>query len=304
MPSRHAPSSSCLRGPARSRNRTAAGRRRAEFESRPGVPHRRPGRRPPPARRARYRSHGGRRTFPASAAPGPAPADRHHVRWLKSWRKSVPTAQLLGKSQGEGGPSVMVWPMPSRTRGAGLQGSAGGGPGRGGYAWSAADEEFGQNPGPRASRPRSVRARSRFDLMASGRWPGDEMERLRRPPTRTTGTAMARALDQVNEISAFRLGRVDPTRLPVNRLSRKPGPGRRRCGGRCGARPCAGPDRRSGRRISPVQRPRGAVKAGPGRLSARPPSVRRTRSRPPSAGGTARPTGRRGKGVSNKRRIC
>ncbi|XKK57704.1 hypothetical protein HFP69_16840 [Streptomyces sp. ARC12] len=32
-----------------------------------------------------------------------------------------------------------------------------------------------------------------------------ELERLRRPPTRTTGSAMARALDRVNEISAFQL---------------------------------------------------------------------------------------------------
>ncbi|MGY3064199.1 TnpA family transposase [Streptomyces sp. TE3672] len=46
-----------------------------------------------------------------------------------------------------------------------------------------------------------------------------ELERLRRPPTRTTGTAMARALDRVNEISAFQLGRVNLTRVPVNRLT-------------------------------------------------------------------------------------
>jgi len=46
-----------------------------------------------------------------------------------------------------------------------------------------------------------------------------ELERLRRPPTRTTGRALARALDRVNEISAFELGRVDLSRVPVNRLS-------------------------------------------------------------------------------------
>nr|WSU78229.1 hypothetical protein OG499_37125 [Streptomyces anulatus] len=46
-----------------------------------------------------------------------------------------------------------------------------------------------------------------------------ELERLRRPPTRTTGTAMARALDRVNEISAFQLGRVNLARVPVNRLT-------------------------------------------------------------------------------------
>ncbi|MFJ4501239.1 hypothetical protein [Streptomyces sp. NPDC088864] len=36
-----------------------------------------------------------------------------------------------------------------------------------------------------------------------------ELERLGRPPTRTTGTSMAKALERVDEISAFRLGRVD-----------------------------------------------------------------------------------------------
>lgn len=29
---------------------------------------------------------------------------------------------------------------------------------------------------------------------------------MRRPPTRTTGTGMAKALERVEEISAFRLG--------------------------------------------------------------------------------------------------
>ncbi len=46
-----------------------------------------------------------------------------------------------------------------------------------------------------------------------------ELERLRRPPTRSTGTAMARALDRVNEISGFGLGRVNLSRVPVNRLA-------------------------------------------------------------------------------------
>ena len=46
-----------------------------------------------------------------------------------------------------------------------------------------------------------------------------ELERLRRPPTRSTGTAMARALDRVNEISAFKLARVNLSRVPVNRLA-------------------------------------------------------------------------------------
>jgi hypothetical protein len=46
-----------------------------------------------------------------------------------------------------------------------------------------------------------------------------ELERLRRPPTRSTGTAMARALERVEEITAFGLGRVDLSRVPVTRLA-------------------------------------------------------------------------------------
>lgn len=45
------------------------------------------------------------------------------------------------------------------------------------------------------------------------------LETLLGPPTRTPGTALARALDRVNEISAFQLGRVNLTNVPVNRLS-------------------------------------------------------------------------------------
>ncbi|MCQ4083913.1 Tn3 family transposase [Streptomyces sp. RB6PN25] len=46
-----------------------------------------------------------------------------------------------------------------------------------------------------------------------------ELERLRRPPTRTTGTSMAKALERVDEISAFRLGRVKVDKVPPNRLA-------------------------------------------------------------------------------------
>ncbi|MFI5635042.1 DUF4158 domain-containing protein [Streptomyces sp. NPDC051664] len=46
-----------------------------------------------------------------------------------------------------------------------------------------------------------------------------ELERLRRPPTRTTGTAFARALERVDEISAFQLGRVRLSQVPPNRLA-------------------------------------------------------------------------------------
>lgn len=46
-----------------------------------------------------------------------------------------------------------------------------------------------------------------------------ELERLRTPPVKTTGTAMVRAMERVGEISAFALGRVNLSRVPVNRLS-------------------------------------------------------------------------------------
>ncbi|MFB6717087.1 MULTISPECIES: Tn3 family transposase [unclassified Streptomyces] len=46
-----------------------------------------------------------------------------------------------------------------------------------------------------------------------------ELERLRRPPTRTTGTSMAKALERVDEISAFQLGRVKLDKVPPNRLA-------------------------------------------------------------------------------------
>jgi hypothetical protein len=58
-----------------------------------------------------------------------------------------------------------------------------------------------------------------------------ELERLRQPPTRSTGTAMARALERVDEISSFQLGRVNlsrsagPTRAPAFWTAR----GGRRC---------------------------------------------------------------------------
>lgn len=46
-----------------------------------------------------------------------------------------------------------------------------------------------------------------------------ELERLRTPPVTSTGTAMVRAMERVEEISAFALGRVNLSRVPVNRLS-------------------------------------------------------------------------------------
>lgn len=46
-----------------------------------------------------------------------------------------------------------------------------------------------------------------------------ELERLRRQPTRTTGTGMAKALERVEEISAFGLRRVRLDRVPPNRLA-------------------------------------------------------------------------------------
>jgi TnpA family transposase len=46
-----------------------------------------------------------------------------------------------------------------------------------------------------------------------------ELERLRTPPVKSTGTAMVRALERVEEISAFGLGRVNLSSVPVNRLN-------------------------------------------------------------------------------------
>ncbi len=45
------------------------------------------------------------------------------------------------------------------------------------------------------------------------------LEELRRPPTRTTGTAMKRALQRVDEIAVYRLGRLKLDKLPPNRLA-------------------------------------------------------------------------------------
>nr|WP_199847564.1 MULTISPECIES: hypothetical protein [unclassified Streptomyces] len=46
-----------------------------------------------------------------------------------------------------------------------------------------------------------------------------ELERLRRPPTGTTGTAFARALERVDEIGAYRLGRLRLSQIPPNRMA-------------------------------------------------------------------------------------
>jgi TnpA family transposase len=45
------------------------------------------------------------------------------------------------------------------------------------------------------------------------------LESFRRPPTKTTGTAMKRALERVDEIAVYRLGRVKLDKLPPNRLA-------------------------------------------------------------------------------------
>jgi TnpA family transposase len=46
-----------------------------------------------------------------------------------------------------------------------------------------------------------------------------ELERLRTPPRSSTGAAMVAALERVEEIGSFRLGRVNLSRAPLNRLS-------------------------------------------------------------------------------------
>lgn len=61
------------------------------------------------------------------------------------------------------------------------------------------------------------------DLVATLKTPEgsrfSELERLRRPPTRTTGTAFARALERVDEIGAYRLGRLKLSQIPPNRMA-------------------------------------------------------------------------------------
>ncbi|MET9437579.1 hypothetical protein [Streptomyces sp. NPDC006551] len=42
-----------------------------------------------------------------------------------------------------------------------------------------------------------------------------ELDRLRTPPVKSTGTGMVRAMERVEEISAFALGRVNLSRVPV-----------------------------------------------------------------------------------------
>ncbi|MEU9428685.1 Tn3 family transposase [Streptomyces sp. NPDC048342] len=61
------------------------------------------------------------------------------------------------------------------------------------------------------------------DLVATLKTPEgkrySELERMRRPPTRTTGTAMKGALQRVDDIAGFQLGRVKLDKIPPNRLS-------------------------------------------------------------------------------------
>ncbi|MFB9626222.1 DUF4158 domain-containing protein [Nonomuraea helvata] len=115
-----------------------------------------------------------------------------------------------------------------------------------------------------------------------------ELERLRRPPTRTTGTSMAKALERVDEISAFRLGRVKVDLVPPNRLATLAGVGLGLRGGRRG---------RQGLTRTPVRRsaPRPGVVAvltglPSGRcLSCRTRSRRRPSPRPGSGPGRGLP---------------
>lgn len=61
------------------------------------------------------------------------------------------------------------------------------------------------------------------DLVATLKTPEgtrySELERMRRPPTRSTGTAMKGALQRVEDIAAFGLGRLKLEQIPPNRLS-------------------------------------------------------------------------------------
>ncbi|GAA3995466.1 hypothetical protein GCM10022384_48550 [Streptomyces marokkonensis] len=73
-----------------------------------------------------------------------------------------------------------------------------------------------------------------------------ELERMRRPSTRTTGNAMKGALERVDEIAAFRLGKVKVEQIPPNRLV---APAKNGLGSK--ARTWPAPRSRSARRWSP-----------------------------------------------------
>ncbi|MCX4548221.1 MULTISPECIES: Tn3 family transposase [unclassified Streptomyces] len=74
-----------------------------------------------------------------------------------------------------------------------------------------------------AKEVRRVDAALPGDLVATLKTPEgkrySELERMRRPPTRTTGTAMKGALQRVEDIASFQLGRVKLDKIPPNRLS-------------------------------------------------------------------------------------
>ncbi|CAL9644983.1 hypothetical protein SUDANB178_06416 [Streptomyces sp. enrichment culture] len=76
---------------------------------------------------------------------------------------------------------------------------------------------------PRMTTGRSHQARTSQQRLGVGPEPEgsrfSELERLRRPSTRTTGTAFARALERVDEIGAYRLGRLRLSQIPPNRMA-------------------------------------------------------------------------------------
>ncbi len=56
-----------------------------------------------------------------------------------------------------------------------------------------------------------------LEIPVGKRW--SDLERLRKPPTRNSGSSLAKALHRVEEISAFDLGRLKLAHVPPNRLS-------------------------------------------------------------------------------------
>ncbi|MGP3920991.1 Tn3 family transposase [Nonomuraea sp. 10N515B] len=56
-----------------------------------------------------------------------------------------------------------------------------------------------------------------LEIPEGKRW--SDLERLRKPPTRNSGSSLAKALHRVEEISAFDLGRLKLAHVPPNRLS-------------------------------------------------------------------------------------
>lgn len=121
-------------------------------------------------------------------AEGPVALFNHAVTWLRKNRVLLPGVSVLARQVSE--------------------------------ARTVAERRLYEAVARAASRadPSLAPALAELLVVPEGKWVS-ELERLRTPPTKSTGTAMVRAMERVEEISAFALGRVNLSRVPVNRLS-------------------------------------------------------------------------------------